>query len=154
LTFLVDTCVLSEAVRPRPARSVIEWLDAQNEASLYISALTLAELQRGVSRLPSSRKRKALEVWLHDELPRRFERRVLPVDLEVALAWGRAQAAAEKRGRRVPVLDGLIAATALANDLIVVTRNGEHMAPTGAEILDPWGGDDPGGHQVRPTLPR
>ena len=129
MSFLLDTCVLSAVVR---------WLDDASERSLHLSALTVGEIQRGIYKLPGSARRKALLAWLHDDLHEQFAGRVLPVDADVALTWGRVQARAEKRGRPVPVVDGLIAATALANDLIVVTRDGEHMEPTGVEIVNPW----------------
>lgn len=141
MSFLLDTCVLSELARPEPSPAVVGWIEARSEPTLHLSALTLAEIQRGISKLPRARKRQALERWLFDELAEQFAGRILPVDAAVAHAWGRVQARAEQGGRRVPVFDGLIAATAIANDLIVVTRNGAHMAPTGAEIIDPWTGD-------------
>jgi len=138
VSFLLDTCVLSELARPRPSSTVVKWIEQRSESTLHLSALTLAEIQRGISKLPQARKRRQLERWLFDELAEQFAGRILPVDAAVAPTWGRVQARAEKQGRRVPVIDGLIAATGIANDLIVVTRNGEHMAPTGAEIVDPW----------------
>ena len=138
MSFLLDTCVLSELARPKPSSAVVGWIESRGEPTLHLSALTLAEIQRGISKLPRARKRRALERWLFDELAEQFAGRILPVDAAVAHTWGRVQAKAEKKGRRVSVFDGLIAATGIANDLIVVTRNGEHMSPTGAEILNPW----------------
>jgi len=138
VSFLLDTCVLSELVKPRPDRALTAWLEGQTWASLYISVLTLAEIQRGVAMLPGSRKRTDLEIWLHDELTVHFEGRVLPVDSRVAMVWGRMSAAASGRGRTLPVMDGLIAATAVANDLMLVSRNAPDFEATGAEVINPW----------------
>lgn len=138
MSFLLDTCVLSELARPKPSPRVVDWVGSQSELTLHLSALTLAEIQLGISKLAKSSKRRTLERWLHDELADQFAGRILPIDGVVAHTWGRVQAMAERKGRRVPVFDGLIAATAIANDLIVVTRNGAHMAPTGVEFSNPW----------------
>jgi predicted nucleic acid-binding protein len=139
VSFLLDTCVLSELVKPKPSRSLVTWLERQSERSMYISVLTLAEIQGGIARLPRSKKRTKLELWLHDELSDHFEGRVLPVDTAVAMAWGRMIASARRRGMTVPVMDGLIAATATANDLMLISRNVDDFRATGVELLNPWG---------------
>lgn len=138
MSYLLDTCVLSELVKPRPSAGVKQWVDEQSEKSLYVSVLTLAEIQGGVARLPRSKKRSELEIWLHDELIDHFEGRVLPVDTHVAMTWGRLNAGATISGRTLPAMDGMIAATALANDLMLVTRNEADFQATGVEIVNPW----------------
>ncbi|MBM4353844.1 MAG: type II toxin-antitoxin system VapC family toxin [Deltaproteobacteria bacterium] len=123
MKYLLDTCVLSELVRKSPEPAVVKWVDEQDEEDLYISVLTMGELVRGIERLSDSKKKARLRSWLEKDLCSRFEGRVLPVDVEVAAAWGAAQALAERAGEHVPAIDGLIAATALAGGMTVVTRN-------------------------------
>ena len=138
MSYLLDTCVLSEFQKPTPQATVVAWLRAQEEETFFLSVLTLGELQRGISRLPASRKRNRLQAWLDSDLRQRFEGRILPIDDAVALRWGGVQARVEARATPLPVMDGLIACTALTHDLAVVTRNGEDFARTGVEVVDPW----------------
>jgi predicted nucleic acid-binding protein len=138
VSWLLDTCVLSELVKPKPDAGLIAWIESSDEARLYISALTLGELAKGIARLPTGAKRNRVQAWLDRDLAERFSGRVLPIDQAVALRWGRLQAQAEKHGRPMPVVDGLIASTAVLHDLAIVTRNGDDMAQSGAVILDPW----------------
>ena len=91
-----------------------------------------------MSKLPVSRKRGRLQQWIEQDLTRRFTGRILGVDLEVAMRWGAIAATAEQQGRPVPVLDGLLAATALVAGLTLVTRNTPHMQATGVPLFDPW----------------
>lgn len=139
MSFLLDTCVLSELVKPRPSGALKKWLSDSTERSLYISVLTIGEIQNGIQLPATSRKRRELEVWLHDELMDHFEGRILALDEHVAMTWGRVNALASRKGRSVPTMDGLIAATAIANDLVLVTRNVSDFDGTGAEVIDPWG---------------
>ncbi len=138
MSYLLDTCVLSEFQRPTPQASVVAWLRAQEEETFFLSVLTLGELQRGISRLPASRKRNRLQTWLDSDLRQRFEGRILPIDDAVATRWGDVQARVEAKGAPLPVMDSLIASTALIHDLAVVTRNGEDFARTGVAVVDPW----------------
>lgn len=134
---LVDTCVLSELQRPRPDPNVLAWFDAAPEDRLFISALTLGEIEKGAARLAKGPKRRRIEEWLA-ELRRDFADRVLGIDDAVALRWGRLAAAAERGGHALSVVDGLLAATALQHDMPVVTRNARDFAHTGALLIDPW----------------
>jgi len=136
--YLLDTCVISEPTKKRPSRKVLTWLDVQEELSLFLSVLTLGELQKGISKLPRGRRKSQLHQWAAQELPRRFTGRILPIDQEVATRWGIMTGEAEQAGHPIPVLDGLLAATAVAAGLTLVTRNTPHMAHTGAVIFDPW----------------
>lgn len=138
MRYLLDTCLLSELVKPRPDPSVIAWVGRQNESQLYLSALTLGELRKGVEGLEDGRKRVRLAQWLENELKPRFADRLLTVDEEVAERWGIVSAQASARGLAVPVIDGLIAATALVHGLIVVTRNVSDVQATGTRVFNPW----------------
>ena len=138
MTYLLDTPVVSELVRPEPNAGVTSWVEEQVEASLFLSVLTLGELAKGVARLPPSRRRERLASWLQQDIVARFEGRVLPVTAEVARRWGELDARALDAGTPLPAVDGLLAATALVHRLAVVTHNSRHFAPTGVEVVDPW----------------
>jgi predicted nucleic acid-binding protein len=138
LAFLVDTCVLSELVKKRPDPLVVRWVDEAEEETLYLSALTIGELQKGVAKLRPSAKRRPLERWVATDLPARFVRRILPISIEVAVRWGELSGELERRGEPLPVIDALIAATALTSNLTVVTRNTTDLRRTGIKLVNPW----------------
>jgi len=140
VNYLVDTCVISEVVRKRPAPEVVSWLAAQDEDHLFMSVLSLGELHEGIARLADSRRRRTLEAWVEGDLQRRFTGRIIPVDPGIAARWGRISGAAERAGRVIPVIDGLLAATALEHGLTLATRDTSHMEPTGVELFNPWDG--------------
>ena len=135
MNWLLDTCVISEPTKRSPEPRVIQWLAAQPEETCFLSVLTLGELRKGASKLPRGPRRSALEHWLETELRLRFAGRILSIDESVAFTWGQMQAALS---RPVPAIDSLIAATALAHNLTVVTRNTPDMALTGAICFNPW----------------
>lgn len=138
MKYLLDTCVLSELVKPSPDPNVVAWVEGQNEEDLCLSVLTFGELHKGVARLASSRRKEGLHQWLEHDLRERFGSRILAVTLTVAQVWGEVQCRSEQQGRPLPAFDGLIAATGLTHGLTVVTRNGSDMEPSGVELLDPW----------------
>ncbi|MPZ42200.1 MAG: PIN domain-containing protein [Betaproteobacteria bacterium] len=138
MSWLLDTCVISELVRPEPAAQVVAWVDSCEEETLFLSAITLGELEKGIAKLPASARRARLESWIRRDLPERFQGRILPVDETVATRWGAVSGAAEIRGTPLPVIDALIAATGMAHDLTVVTRNTADFARCGARCFDPW----------------
>jgi predicted nucleic acid-binding protein len=130
--------VLSEVTRPAPDARVLEWLDRFDEDRSFISVVSIAEIRRGVALMDEGRKREALAEWLARDLPQRFEQRVLPVDEPVALAWGDLMGLAKRRGRGLSSMDGLIAATAIAQELTLATRNAKDFEGFGIELFDPW----------------
>ena len=134
MSLLIDTCVLSELIKPRPSRQVSEWFDAAPPDSLFVSVLTFGEIRKGVEKLPDSRRRARIAAWLETDLPAWFEDRVLSIDAGVADEWGRLMA----QPGNIPVIDGLIAATALRRRLAVVTRNEADFAATGVDWVNPW----------------
>jgi toxin FitB len=135
VSWLLDTCVISEPTKKTPNPRVLQWLASRSEDTCFLSVLTLGELRKGTSKLPQGPRRHALELWLENELRRRFEGRILPIDESVAFTWGEIQA---RIGRPIPAIDSLIAATAIAHDLTVVTRNTADLAATGAKLFNPW----------------
>ena len=140
MNWLLDTCVISELVRPRPNASVLRWLRESDEDELFLSVITIGELEKGIAKLPDADKRLTLEQWVRRELAERFRDRLLVIDSGVAARWGAMVGESEARGQPLPVIDSLIAATSLIHDLIVVTRNTDDLERCGARCVNPWVG--------------
>ena len=138
--FLLDTNVISELVKPRPETRVVSWIAATDESLLFLSVLTIGEIRRGISSLPSTARRATLEAWLDSSLLVRFNGRILPIDQGVADRWGRLTGSAAARRSPIPVIDGLLAATALHHNLTLVTRNISDIAAAAVPVFDPWHG--------------
>jgi predicted nucleic acid-binding protein len=136
--FLLDTNIVSEMTRPEPDSRVVQWLDAVDESLLYLSALTLGEIRKGLAILASDRRRSVPEAWLDTELAVRFAGRVLTIDAAVADRWGRVAAEAQARGTPLPVIGGLRAATALQYNLTLVSQNVRDFAAQGLASFNPW----------------
>jgi len=135
--FLLDTNVVSELVRPRPHAGVVRWIATTNESLLHLSVLTLGEIRKGIASPPDAGRRAKLEGWLHD-LVLRFSSRILPIDLAIAYRWARLSGHKKTKGVTLPVIDGLLAATALHYDLVLVRRNVTDIRINGLETFDPW----------------
>ena len=134
MRFLLDTMVISEPARPRPDPKVLAWLSGQASPDLAISVLSLGEVANGVERMADGHRKRELGRWLENELPGLFRDRVVWIDQEVAIEWGRL--AARRAG--LPVIDGLLVATAAAHRLTLVTRNVRDTAGLGVAVIDPW----------------
>lgn len=135
MSYLIDTNVLSELRRSRPNPPVVAWFEQRHPAMLYLSVLTVGEIRAGIEQLQDHRRRQPLLDWLEMDLPTYFAGRLLPVDAAVADRWGRMVANA---GRPLSAIDSLMAATALAHDLRLVTRNVKHFANLGVDLINPW----------------
>ncbi|MCF7848616.1 MAG: type II toxin-antitoxin system VapC family toxin [Kiritimatiellales bacterium] len=138
MKYLLDTCLLSELTKPEPSAKVIEWIAVQDETHLFISVLTIGEILKGIGKLPKGRKKLRLQAWIDHDLRERFKGRILSVDDEAAETWGTLSAEAESKGKKLPVIDGLLAATAIANGLTVATRNTKDIQASGANCINPW----------------
>jgi len=136
--FLLDTNIISELVKPKPELKVQEWIDSADESLLHLSVLTLGEVRKGIAVLSSAPRRASLEAWLNNDLVLRFSGRILSVDQEVADRWGWIAAKASTSKLSLPVIDGLLAATALQFNLTLVTRNTKDVAATGVATFNPW----------------
>jgi toxin FitB len=133
--YLLDTNVLSETRKRQPDSGLIEWIAATPPDRLYVSVLTMGEIEQGIARIRGrgdNQQAAAIEHWL-SEIELGFQDRILPVTLHVASAWGRQQ-----RVRPLPVIDALIAATAKVNELTLVTRNVKDFQPSGIQVLNPF----------------
>lgn len=138
MRLLLDTNVLSEVTKPSPDEGVLRWIHGLDEDRTFISIVSIAEIRRGVALMDSGRKRDALGEWLAHDLPQRFENRIIPVEGAVALAWGDLMALAKQSGRGLASMDGLIAATAVAHQLTLATRNTKDFEGFGVDIINPW----------------
>jgi toxin FitB len=136
--WLLDTNVVSEATRDRPARSVIEWISTKPVEDLAISIVTWAELYDGAQSHPDEMRRRRLIDWVETEVSGTFHGRTLPLTGAVLIEW--LQIARRLRSKRImrDAADLLLAATARVHELTFVTRNARHFADTGVVLYDPW----------------
>ena len=138
MRYLLDTNVISELIKKEPNPRLLRWIDEREETDLFLSVLTFGELQKGISKLSDESRAERLQVWVDQELTRRFEGRILPIDMNIGLTWGRVQGLAEKNDNTLPAMDSLIAATAITYDLTVITRNVKDMNRCQAKVYNPW----------------
>ena len=138
MKYLLDTCVISEIIRPRADENVISWMQNQDEKSLYLSVLTFGEIEQGIEKSPDEARKRKLQLWLEEDLKERFEGRIIPINMDVAVKWGAIQGNAELSGKPMPAIDGLIAVSGLVHNCIVVTRNVSDMEQSAVELLNPW----------------
>ncbi len=138
MNHLLDTNVVSEWVKPRPDANVTRWLAQADEDRIYISVISFAEIRHGIDQMSAGHRRDLLESWLQNELPARFEGRILGVDLAVADAWGAITARNRQLGVNLSAMDVFFAATALVYELTLVTRNAKHFQKAGITLLNPW----------------
>jgi len=136
--YLLDTNCISELVRAEPDPGVMTWLEAADEALLYLSVLTMGEIRKGIAGLSQGKRRTRLETWLEVELRARFASRILSVDAAVADRWGLLAAGARSEGKSLSTIDGLLAATALQHNLTIVSRNVSVFANVRVQVLNPW----------------
>lgn len=136
---LLDTHVISEPLRREPELGVIEWIDAQALETLYLSAITVAELRSGIALLPAGKRRTSLLESLERRVLPLFTGRVLPFDLPCTQTYAELIAKAQKAGLAIAAADGFIAATAVANGLAVATRDNGPFEAAGVEVINPWG---------------
>jgi predicted nucleic acid-binding protein len=139
--YLLDTNIVSETLRPLPRPQLVGWLEQQAGESQFVSVITVGELRRGATLLGQGARRTQLEHLLEFTIRSWFEERVLHVTQAVAERWGTLDAARQLAGRPLNIADGLIAATALAHDLTLVTRNIRDFETLGVRILNPWEGN-------------
>lgn len=135
MSYLIDTNVLSELRRRDPEAKVVRWIGERPATTMYLSVLTLGELRKGIDGLPEGQRKHRLLDWLEVELPAYFSGRILPVNGVVADRWGRLLAHA---ARPLPAIDSLLAATAMAHGLTLVTRNLRDFQHSDLSVLNPW----------------
>ena len=137
MRFLLDTCFLSELIKHAPESRVLQWMERRDDQTLFVSAMTFAELQRGVARLAESKRRAELTRWL-EQLEANFSDRVLPFTLATSRYWATMCAQAEAAGRSIAAFDSIIAASALEHGLALVTRNVRDFSQAPVVVVNPW----------------
>lgn len=139
MSILLDTCVVSELIKPVPDARVVAWTGATPQEICFLSAISLGEVVDGIARLPLGKRRENLGTWF-EGLVSRYESRIVPVDAAVGRKWGTLSGELRRRGVSTSIADGLIAATALVHGMKLATRNVADFKPFGVEIVDPWKG--------------
>lgn len=138
MKYLFDTCTISELIKKQPDKKVLGWINDCDEEFIFLSVLTIGEIQKGIAKLTDVSRRLKIQQWLDKDLLERFSGRILPITSETALIWGGIEGEAEARGITIPSIDGLIGATAIEHHLTIVTRNTKDIAATGARTVNPW----------------
>ncbi len=137
MNYLLDTCVISELVKPAPNPRVIAWMNNVPSGRLFLCSLTIGEIRKGLIKLPESKRKEQLTDWLNTLLEN-YQDRIHSIDTTVAENWGALQGKAENNGIPMPTIDGLIAATAYTYNLILVTRNVDDFQASSIPLLNPW----------------
>ena len=137
MKFILDTNVLSELTKPDPDENVLEWFNNCPEDKMYICSITLGEIETGISSLDPGKKQNQLILWF-GSLQNSFKNRILTIDDITAIRWGELRGNLKHRGIKIPVTSGLIAATAITNNAVLVTGNTKDFNFPGIEILNPW----------------
>jgi len=141
MSFLLDTNIISETVRPKPEQRVLDWLEHQSPEELYLSAMTIGELMRGACKVKEETRRDKLTKWIEEDLRRQFETRLLPFDDPAARVWGELLGNGDRTGKTPSAFDAQIAAIAIDRGLALVTRNVRDFDKFDLQILNPW--DEP-----------
>lgn len=137
MSFLLDTNVVSEWIKPLPNANLMRWTASVDEDSVFLSVISVAEVRYGIDHMASGKRQQRLDEWLRHELPIRFEGRILPVDASVADACGRIVRRTELLGHSIEAMDAFLAATAEVHQLTFVTRNVRDFIAL-KDILNPW----------------
>ncbi len=137
MNYLLDTCVLSEFRKKLPEPKVLKWVGSQDEDSLFLSAITIGEIEKGICRMAPSKRKRSLMGWLEDVIYR-YDDRILPLDINILREWGSMSAKIEEKGRVIPAADSFIAATARFHDLVLITRNEKDFIDTNIIVLNIW----------------
>ena len=138
MKYLLDTCLLSETRRKVPNQGVVNWLESVDEDRLFISVVTLTEIQKGIVKLDEGPRRQAFQTWLDKDLSARFKGRILGLSQEVALEWGVLLGSNERKGDKLPLIDSLLASTAIQYNLTLVTRNTNDFGRMPVRLINPW----------------
>jgi len=138
MNYILDTNVISELVSPEPSPGVVAWVDSIDPGSIFLSVITIGELQKGIEKLVKSKQKDKLTAWLQEDLLVRFQDRILILDTAVLLRWGALVTSLERMGEPLPAIDSLLAATAAETGFTLATRNIAHFGSAGISVINPW----------------
>lgn len=138
MNFLLDTCVISEALAKQPNPKVLAFVESLDPENIYLSEITIGELFKGISKLPASYRKDKLQAWLQDELLPRYDGKIVSLDVKTWMTWGALMARLELSSQVIPIVDSLIAAIVLEHNMTLVTRNVSDFEAAGIEIVNPW----------------
>lgn len=138
MIYLLDTNVISELITSNPNKNVVSFLERLNEQDLYLSVITIGEIKFGIEKLKDGAKKEKLLIWLNNDLFERFEHRIIDIDVNIMLKWGYINSKLQKIGRPIPIMDALIASTALSKNLKLLTRNEKDFKDTDVEMINPF----------------
>ncbi|MDH6099365.1 type II toxin-antitoxin system VapC family toxin [Anabaenopsis tanganyikae CS-531] len=139
MTYLIDTCIMSEFFKKVPNPQVSQWFNQQSIEQLFLSSVTIAEIKKGIYKIQNSQMERyqKLKIWLQ-KVEREFSSQILPINDEILDSWAKFSANAELQGKKLAVMDSLIAATAHHHQLILVTRNVDDFQMTPVKIINPF----------------
>ena len=140
MRFLIDTCVVSELIKAPPDKNVLAWFEGISEEDIYMSSLTLGEIEYGIERLHDGKKKNDIALWFR-EVKEQFREHIVPVTTEISLRWGSIRTNVQKKGFDISVVDGIIAATSICGDFTLATRNVSDFKHIGLDIINPWEAD-------------
>jgi toxin FitB len=138
MNYVLDTNVISELVARQPSQHVVDWVDSLDPETIYLSAITIGELRKGIEKLAPSHRKDELTLWLTGDLLRRFADKIVDITADVMLVWGELIRRLEAEGKSMPAIDSLIAASVLKGRFTLVTRNEEDFRHAGIPIINPW----------------
>lgn len=138
MKYLLDTCTISEVTKERPDDNVVAWYEGCEETRLYLSVITIGEIEKGIYGLPRSKKRTRLERWFYDAVVPSFRGRILEIGQGTMSTWAKLNVDLNAKGVVRPSFDSLLEATAVEHDLIFVTRNVKNFQQSAAAIFNPW----------------
>lgn len=140
MSFLLDTCILSKMRRlnKHPDKKLETWFSKYDSSSFYLSVLTVGEIEQGINKLKDQKQKILLENWLFEEVLPSFNERILPISLDISAQWGKMSGELLKEGLIIPVIDGLLAATASIHNLTLVTENMKDFRKSNIRLYSPW----------------
>jgi len=138
MKYLLDTCVISELVSKQPNPNVVVFVDSLDVDDVYLSVITIGEITKGIEKLSKSKRKQELQGWLKEDLLVRFDGKIISLDTAILVEWGILAAKLDAKGKTMPSMDSLIAATVQAHQMILVTRNVDDFNEVGIEIAKPW----------------
>lgn len=137
MNYLLDTCVISEFIKAKPSALALQWIKEKHEQSLYLSAISVAEIQRGIAKMPKSKRKNELNIWF-GKIQTQFDGRILSFDQKAAVLWGNEIAKLESISKQMPSIDGFIASIAASQQMCLVTRNSSDFKHFPVEQINPW----------------